>query len=66
MAASDAERARRYRDKQRGGPPRSPAPHGTAAAIKRHERDAEPLCDACRLERNRIQREKYAARRARS
>jgi hypothetical protein len=60
----NAEAQRAYRDRLRGGPPRQPAPHGTAAAIRRHERHGEPLCEPCRLERNRLARNYYAKRRA--
>ena len=42
-----AERAKRYRDAKRGGPPREPAPCGTYAAARRHQRRGEPLDDAC-------------------
>jgi len=59
-----AEAQRAYRERVRGGPPRQPAPHGTPAAIRRHERNHEPLCEACRLERNRLARDYYAKRRA--
>lgn len=45
---SDAEYARRYRDKKRGRPPRQPQPCGTRAAATRHRRNHEPLCDACK------------------
>ena len=58
----NAASQRAYRDRLRGAPPRQPAPHGTAAAIRRHERNQQPLCELCRLERNRLAREYYAAR----
>ena len=51
-----------YRDAQRGGPPRDLDPCGTLAAVRRHERAKEPLCDACRQARNAKARELYAAR----
>jgi hypothetical protein len=38
VALTDAERARNYRDRQRGGPPPGLAEHGTVAAHKRHRR----------------------------
>lgn len=41
MAMSDAERARRYRERQRGGPPRQPAPCGTRQGAQRHRRDGD-------------------------
>lgn len=47
MTNVSAESARQWRDKQRGGPPRELKPHGTTAAMRRHERDGEPLCDEC-------------------
>lgn len=37
-------------------------PHGTRAAIRRHERAGEPLCEACRVERNRLAVEMYRKR----
>jgi hypothetical protein len=50
MALSDAERAKRYRDRKRGGPPapRELRPHGTPAAFRRHERSGEDPCDPCK------------------
>ena len=57
-----AERQRRYRDRLRGGPARVTTGHGTNAAARRHERHGEPLCEACRLERNRLARAYHAAR----
>lgn len=42
--------------------PNATKPHGTQAAIRRHERHGEPLCEACRLERNRLAREYYRRR----
>lgn len=43
MAMSDAERARRYRER-RGAIPRGPLqPHGTVAAARRHQRAGESL-----------------------
>lgn len=48
MGQSDATRARRYRDRKRGGPPRELAPHGTVAAFRRHKRAKETPCDPCR------------------
>jgi hypothetical protein len=57
---ADSQRA--YRDRLRGGPPRELAPHGTRAAIRRHERHQEPLCEPCRLERNRLARNMHTQR----
>lgn len=57
----DAEKQRAYRDRQRGGPPREPAPHGSLGAMRRHERAGEALCDECaefRSKRNRANYEK--------
>jgi hypothetical protein len=42
------------------------APHGTQAAIRRHERNREPLCEPCRLERNRLARVYHHLRRQRA
>ena len=61
---SDAERARRYRDRQRGGPP-SLAPCGTYAAYRRHLRHGEPIDEACQQAYTDYQREYQRARRAR-
>jgi hypothetical protein len=61
-ARVNADKQRAYRERLRGGPPRQPQPHGTRAAIRRHERAGEPLCDACRIERNRLARERYTQR----
>jgi hypothetical protein len=57
-----AAKQRAYRDRKRGGPPRELAPHGTRAAIRRHERAREPLCEPCRLERNRLARHYHQRR----
>lgn len=46
-AATPAERAKAYRDRQRGGPARAPAPCGTRSAAARHRRNGEPIDDAC-------------------
>lgn len=48
MAKNDAQRAREYRDRKRGRPPRELQPCGTYAAAVRHRRKAEPICDLCR------------------
>lgn len=63
MGKSDAERARRYRDRKRGGPPRELKPHGTLAAVRRHERAGEELCDECRDFERRRQHKLYLDRR---
>lgn len=42
--------------------PDATKPHGTQAAIRRHERHGEPLCEACRQERNRLAKEYYHRR----
>ena len=57
-----AERQRRYRDKVRGDSPRKPAPCGTYAAFRRHERHGEPIDDACRVAYNVHQRQMYRQR----
>src|SRR5690606_29324388 len=64
MAMSDAERARRYRDRLRGGPPRTLKPCGTVAAYRRHQRHGEPPCDECRKAEAEHQREMYRIRKA--
>jgi hypothetical protein len=55
----NAEHQRAYRNRKRGAPPRQLSPHGTRAAIRRHERAGEPVCEACRIERNRLARSYY-------
>lgn len=62
---TEAERARRYRDKRRGGPPRQLAPCGTYAAYRRHQRNGEPIDDACRGAYTDYQRDLQQARRER-
>lgn len=66
VAMSDAEKSRRYRDRVRGGPPRQELPieHGTARAMRRHERAGEELCDACAEFRRQRNAENYAKRKA--
>jgi hypothetical protein len=66
MALSDAERARRYRDRRRGAPPPELKPHGTAAAHKRHIRARETPCDACRVAEAQRQADLYRARQERT
>lgn len=46
---TDADRARRYRDKRRGGPPRQVKACGAPgdAGARRHRRHLEPVCDLC-------------------
>lgn len=63
MADSSKIRSDRYRARRRTGEVWEPLPHGTAAAVRRHERDGSVLCEACRLERNRLARQKRARRR---
>lgn len=65
MGQSDATRARNYRDRRRGGPPRELEPHGTVAAFKRHKRAKETPCDPCRLAEKRRQNRLYEARKSR-
>lgn len=48
MAKNDAQRAREYRDRKRGKPPRQLQPCGTYAAAVRHRRHGETVCDLCR------------------
>jgi hypothetical protein len=66
MTEDEARRLREYRAKKRGGPPREPKPHGTTAAIRRHERDGEPLCEPCRAEQQRYNAEQYEKRKAKA
>lgn len=56
-----------YRDRKRGGPPqpRAVQPHGTWAAVRRHMRAKEPLCDECVIARREHQREMYRKRKQR-
>jgi hypothetical protein len=65
MGESDAKRARRYRDRKRGGPPRELAPHGTPAAYRRHQRAGEEPCIDCREAEAERQHDLYEARQAR-
>lgn len=57
-----AERARDYRNRRRGAPPRPLAPCGTRAAAARHRRNGEPVCPACQQ----AERDYQRARRSRS
>jgi len=63
---TDAEYARRYRDKVRGGPPHEPEPCGTRAAAQRHRRRGEPLCAACLAAEREYQREVGRRRRTKA
>lgn len=60
--ASDSERSRAYRDRKRGTPPRTPKPHGTMAAYRRHERNGEPACAECKKAHAEYQRGLYRKR----
>lgn len=53
--ATNAEHQRAWRDRQRGGPPRGPAPCGTYRAFRRHTRHDEPVDDDCRMAYNTYQ-----------
>jgi hypothetical protein len=57
-----ADKQRRYRDRQRGGPPRAPLPCGTLAAYRRHIRAGTPVDQACRDAYNAAQRAYYHKR----
>ncbi len=57
-----AAHQRAYRERQRGGPPRTPAPCGTYAAYRRHQRHGDRPCDACRETYNEHQRQMYRNR----
>ena len=63
---SAAAASRRWRDRRRGGPPRTVEPCGTRAAAKRHRRNDEPIDDACRDAERAYQREASARARARA
>ena len=65
MAKSDAERARAYRDRQRGSPAKPLVPHGTLGAARRHQREKSKMCEACRLAWNQHQRTMYARKASR-
>ena len=67
MPTTEPERSRfaEYRDRQRGGPPREPKPHGTTAAARRHQRAGEEMCPPCREAWRAYQAEQYAKRKAR-
>lgn len=67
--ASQAAHARAYRDRRRGGPPREPAPCGTRAAVRRHERNPDkwgPLagCPACLTAKAELNAANYQRRKA--
>lgn len=64
LRLTPAERAKRYRDRQRGGPARVLKPCGTVAAYTRHKRKGEPVDRACQDAYNAHQRAMYANRRA--
>lgn len=64
--AMRTEYFRERRDRLRGGPPRTPQPCGTYAAAKRHQRNSEPLCDACRQAISEKNAEQYRKRKART
>lgn len=52
---ANARHQRAYRDRQRGGPPRTPKGCGTHAAFERHKRDGVPtdeIDEACRAAHN--------------
>lgn len=66
MPNTDAQRAKDYRDRQRGAPPRELEPCGTLAAHRRHKRNGEPIDDACRDTYNAEHRRLYAARQERA
>lgn len=58
----NADKQAAYRDRLRGGPPREPQPCGTLAAVRRHQRNHEPLDDACRDAYNAAHRAMYRKR----
>ena len=64
MTTADRSRFAEYRDRRRGGPPRTPQPCGTIGAARRHQRASEPLCDLCRPVWAAHQHEQYERRKA--
>lgn len=60
---SDAERAKDYRDRARGGPVEL-APCGTYAAARRHMRHGEPMDEPCRAALAAYQADQHAKRTA--
>ena len=66
MTEEERSRYAKYRDQQRGGPPRAPKPHGTSAAVLRHRRAKEPLCEACAEVERKRQADAYQARKAKA
>lgn len=60
--STPAERSRAYRDRKRGGAPRTPQPCGTVAAYARHLRRGETPCDACRAANAERHRDLYRRR----
>lgn len=67
MAMTNAERQRLARERKKNGTPYEPdlRPCGTYAAARRHERNGEPVCEACLEARRAYIAEKAKARRAR-
>ncbi len=63
-AADRREYWRAKRAKERGGPPRELKPHGTLAALRRHERAHETPCAACLKARSDHQAKMAAQRKA--
>lgn len=66
MEAVSAESARQWRDQQRGRPPRTLKPCGTYAAYRRHQRNGEPIDQACYDAYLEQQREMYRRRKEKS
>jgi len=69
MAPGSADRQRRYRQRNGARVGQSPgpvpsAPCGTVSAWKRHQRNGEPVCAACRAVWAEYQRERYRARKS--
>ena len=61
---TEAERARRYRDRRRGRPAHQPLPCGSPgnAGAVRHRRRGEPVDAACAEAERKYQRDNYAKR----
>lgn len=66
MGRTDAQRARRYRDRRRGGPPRELEPCPSPAAYARHVRAGETPCDGCKAKEAERQHNLYEQRKERA
>jgi hypothetical protein len=62
---TERSRFAEYRDRRRGGPPRTLEPCGTKGAARRHQRNGEELCALCEPVWKAHQHEMYVQRKAR-